>query len=722
MDSSSPPPPKPSRRHFLSQSAALAAASLPLPLDTPPAFFSHPFHTEISSLTGEWFFRLDPHSTGETSHWHAPNFTLTDWLPVRVPHTWQVDPTNFNYRGLAWYRRTFDAPPLWQNSVVRIEFEAVYHSAKIWINGQLSGEHLGKPYTAFSLDISSLLLPGQPNSLAVLVDNSFNSHMLPRDHSSDWALDGGIYRPVQLLITPKVYLHRIDVDALPDLSAPTAPAKLDIALFARNAAATPFHGMLSLRVSDLDTGLPALDLPSHTSISIPALSESTTPLTLSLPHPKLWHFDHPHLYRLDAILSQSDAHANTPSQQTSPPHSFAVIFGVRKLEVKDASFYLNGERVKLAGVERMPGSNPDYGMAEPSNWIEHDHRDLKNLNCVFTRTHWPQDARVFDFCDRHGILIQTEVPAWGPDTFQGMTSGPDPDILLNGLDQLREMIARDRNHPSIFAWGLCNEIDGQNPPAFQFAKSLLAEAKRLDPHRLCSYASNTLEQTPSKDVAALMDFIEMNEYIGTWSPGTLESLNTILDAIHEAFPTKPLVISEYGYCACVPERPEDDARRGEILRSHNAVFRQKDFISGLIFFCYNDYRTHEGDRGLGPMQQRIHGVVDLLGVPKPSYEILRAESSPIDSLVITPQLPAFHITIRSRAQIPAYSLNNYKLRAIAYASANLPVELHESPLPTLAPGQSASIDLTFTEPAPASIRFDVLRPTGFSAISLLWHP
>ena len=66
-----------------------------------------------------------------------------------------------------------------------------------------------------------------------------------------------------------------------------------------------------------------------------------------------------------------------------------------------------------------PGAIREFGMAEPTEWITHDHADLKHLNCVFTRVHWPQDKRVLDYCDRHGILMQTEVPAWGPDTFAG---------------------------------------------------------------------------------------------------------------------------------------------------------------------------------------------------------------------------------------------------------------------------------------------------------------
>src|SRR3989475_10290954 len=96
--------------------------------------------------------------------------------------------------------------------------------------------------------------------------------------------------------------------------------------------------------------------------------------------------------------------------------------------------------------------------------------------------------------------------------------------MENGLEQLKEMIARDRNHPSVVVWGLCNEIGGQNPPPDQFAKHMLEEAKRLDPNRLCFFASNSLGENPKRDVAGLMDFIETNEYFGSWSSGSPEAM------------------------------------------------------------------------------------------------------------------------------------------------------------------------------------------------------
>jgi len=699
-----------SRRKFLTQAGLLAAGTMSTPALSAGARTADPFLPETVSLCGQWWFRTDPGSVGEGQRWYGSDDPLSAWRKVRVPHTWQVDPSFVDYRGVAWYRRTFDAPTEWQDSAVRIEFEAVFHTATIWINEELAGEHVRKGYTAFVLDITQLLSWGKSNTIAVRVDNAFNGNMLPRGRSSDWAHDGGIYRPVQLLITPKTFVERVVLEAVPDL--PSGDGKLAITAYLRNTSSKLWMGRAFFRIIDDETGLTVLTSSDTSSLTIKSGTTRTPKFEATLPKAKLWHFDHPNLYQLIfSIASRQEIHRLT------------VTFGVRKLEVKGVGFHLNGQRVRLMGVERMAGSNPEFGMAEPSQWIKQDHDDLKHLNCVFTRVHWPQDKRVLDYCDRHGILMQTEVPAWGYDTFAGMGATPDSDIMENGLEQLREMIARDRNHPSVVVWGLCNEVGGQNPPAYQFAKHMLEEAKRLDPNRLCSYASNSLIKTPERDAAGLMDFIETNEYFGTWYPGSPEALGKHLDDLHAAFPGKPVVISEYGYCACTEDRPEGDEHRIEGLRSHDATIRSKDFVAGAIFFCYNDYRSHVGARGAGAMKQNVHGVVDLCGAQKASYEVLRRESSPVESLTAENHLNAFQLRLKTRTDIPMYTLRGYKLRGIFYGEGDIPVERQEIELSEIASATETTVNITFSQPGvPLRIKFDVLRPTGFSAYSWNWRP
>jgi beta-galactosidase len=697
-----------SRRGFLAGSPVVAAVAATKPTRTGvrqqgPVLASPADELDLCST---WQFRTGPGGNGEKEAWQSGKESASGWQPVAVPHTWQIQAPFVDYRGDAWYTKSFAAPQEWVHKVVRIEFEAVFHSATVWINGKLAGDHLRKGYTAFTFDISRLLSFGQNNTIAVRVNNAFDEHMLPRGHSSDWAHDGGIFRPVRLLITDRVYVERVDVDTHPDFANGTA--ELNITAFVRSAVDTPVSGDLTLRIIDDETGDIAVQsdgMPFR--ISQPGMTEM--PLRQKFDRVKFWHFDHPHLYRLELAARSAEG-----------AHLFVTTFGVRRLEVRDGAFFLNNEKVVLAGVERMAGSNPEFGMAEPLEWIEHDHRDLKHLNCIFTRVHWPQDKSVLDFCDRHGILMQEEVPAWGPLTFAGMSTQPDSDLMQNGIDQLHEMVARDRNHPCIVSWGLCNEINGQNPPAYAFAKAMLAEVKKIDASRLCSYASHSLFKNQAKDVSGLMDFVECNQYIGSWQPGGPVELDHLLDEIHAAFPEKPIVISEYGYCACTADRPEGDGHRVAVLADQNEVLRRKPFVCGAIFFCYNDYRTHVGDRGVGVMKQRVHGVVDLYGAEKPSYALLRIESSPIAALTFEnyPSHVVLHVT--SAGHFPSYTLRAYTVRALYFGPGDIPIHRVELSLPELAPGLTATLQFDFEKEQPERIVFDVLRPTRYSASTLVW--
>ena len=664
--------------------------------------------TEIIPLES-WSFALDPEGHGETQGWFKSGKDRPSALSgVTVPHTWQVSAENAGYMGVGWYWAEFDAPSHGAGRCVRIEFEAVFHTAKVWLNGKLLGEHPGRGYTAFTFDATPALRLDAPNFLAVKVDNSFNADILPRNRSYDWAQDGGITRPVSLLVTPSAYIDRLWIDAKPDLNAGHTPLKIRATV--RNAGKRAQQLTFAYQVMEEGSAVALGRVQKAGEVRLePGAAQEVvlTPIDLPL---KLWHFDHPRLYQAIVEIWQ----------RGKPVHSYTQTFGSRKFEVKGTGFYLNGERVWLMGVERMAGSNPHYGMAEPEALITHDHEDMKELNCVFTRVHWQQDKRVLDYCDRHGILFQEEVPSWGGGTFKDMTNEPTPEIMQNGLGQLREMITRDGNHPCIVSWGLCNEVNGHNPVSRVFIQRMAAEARRLDPHRLLTYASNSLQQDPGEDAAGLLDFIEWNEYYESWYPGNPDSVRHNLQLIHEAFPHKPVVISEYGYCECKPDRLGGDARRTEILRAHTQACREFDFVGGTIFFDYNDYRTHIGDKGVGPLKQRVHGVVDLYGNRKPSFEALRQESSPVESLQLAAGDGLLTATVAIRKTLPTYTLEGYTLRWMVFGFDDLPMEEGSAALPKLSPGQQATLRMEFQEKHPTRVRVDVLRPTGFSVVTAWW--
>ncbi|HBY61010.1 MAG TPA: hypothetical protein DEH78_14400 [Solibacterales bacterium] len=663
----------PSRRAFLAGAGAVPALA-----QTANSLSSS--SCAALSLDGAWRFRLDSESA---------------WRIVQTPHTWQVEAANASYYGPAWYEREFDVDAAWSECALRLEFEAVFHSATVWVNGHAAGEHLRKGYTAFTVDAARHVKFGARNTVRVRVDNSFDPLMLPRERSSDWAHDGGIYRPVRLLVTPRVFLERLEVDAEPDLHGKAA---VTVRAVVRNASERAASGSLSLRLADVETGL-SVQAEAGT-YAVPAGQTAVVPVRVQMDSVKLWHFDHPHLYAAKVALDNG--------------HAIEETFGVRKIEIRGTQFFLNGEAVRLMGVERMAGSHPKYGMAEPAAWIEHDHGDMRELNCVYTRVHWMQDRRVLDYCDRHGILMQTEVPTWGPKTFPEPGPQPLPELMQNGLEQLREMIARDRNHPCIFSWGVCNEIEGGRAADSYFAKTLYAEAKKLDPKRLVTYASNSVHNRLAADVAGAMDYVMWNEYFESWMGGTVADMANKLDAIHATFPDKPIVVSEYGYCACTPERPEGDEKRRSVLLGHDAVFRARPWVAGLIFFCYNDYRTHIGDKGQGVLKQRVHGVVDVYGRRKPSWELLRKESSPVERLQADVTPAGFRLAVTARTAVPAYTMRGYRVRAVVEGRGGIPLETVECDLPAIAPGATGAASGSFAEKDLRVVRFDVLRPDGVS--------
>ena len=707
-----------SRRRFVSEvalagaavlaprAAAAATAAAPAP---PPRVAAT--RDERIPLDGAWEFRLDAAKIGDRDRWHQVGAAPEAWTAVTVPHTWQTAPASADHYGAAWYRRRFAAPLEWQGQTVRLEFQSVFHSARVWVNGTPVGEHLRKGYTAFALDVTAALRLNEANLVVVRADNAFNEEMLPRGRSSDWTHDGGIYRPVTHLVSPPAFIERVEVDGVPAGAVGAPTADIRVAATVRNTTKRPVRGTVGYDIVDQRTGNVVLQQPRAGQVSVPAGESATIDLPSGrLANARLWHFDQPHLYTVRVWFEPL----------AGPAHQLEDTFGIRTFEARDAGLFLNGERVQLMGVERMAGSHPDYGMAEPPSWIEHDHADMKHLNSVLTRVHWMQDRRVLDYCDRHGILMQLEVPTWGPETFKEKTADPLPALMQNGLDQLREMIEQNRNHPSVVIWGLCNEINGQNPPAYEFARRMREEARRLDPRRPAAYASNSLQSTPERDVTGLMDIVEWNEYYESWYGGHVDDVRKNVQAIQAAFPSKPIVVSEYGFCACTPDRTEGDGRRVEILKTHTDAYRAQPQVAGLIFFCYNDYRTHVGDRGVGVLKQRVHGVVDLYGAKKPSYEVLRDESSPVEALEISGEGNTLKATVRTRRRLPAHTLTGYRLRWVVYAAQGYPVEQHEADLPTMAPGTATTVGLGMKQPLPARVRVDVVRPTGFSARSATW--
>jgi beta-glucuronidase len=197
------------------------------------------------------------------------------------------------------------------------------------------------------------------------------------------------------------------------------------------------------------------------------------------------------------------------------------------------------------------------------------------------------------------------------------------------------MISNFYNHPSIFSWGVSNELRGRDPEMKAMIQDLLKRSRELDPSRQVAYVSNTHTQGFSNnpnfvpDAGSLGDYIMMNEYGGSWWQLPTGKIHAYLDSIHMSYPDKTFFISEFGLCE--PNFKGGDERRIVDLAYHMAVYETKHFVMGAIYFDLTDYRTHfAGTKEAGKFKRRVHGIYDMYGEPKPSMKVLRELSSPLE--------------------------------------------------------------------------------------------
>jgi beta-glucuronidase len=176
-------------------------------------------------------------------------------------------------------------------------------------------------------------------------------------------------------------------------------ATIAITSYIRNTSRKEWSGRTSYRLEAEASGRTVLTGSAGPWPSVKSGKTETQTMQVVLTKVKLWHFDHPNLYSLEFSITG-----------TGESHCFPTIFGIRKLEAKDGAFHLNGERVRLMGVERMAGSNPEFGMAEPEEWIWHDHADLKHLNCIFAVSIGRRTSAFSNTATATGFLCKPKSP------------------------------------------------------------------------------------------------------------------------------------------------------------------------------------------------------------------------------------------------------------------------------------------------------------------------
>ena len=528
----------------------------------------------MQSLCNGWEF---------TKQWsHAFGLGQSEGTPVRLPHNAADLPTHYgdhnSYQMICGYRRKLPIPAEYAGKRLFLQFDGAGHIATVYVDGQKAGHHR-TGYTAFRVEITDLVRPGEDAMIAVELDTTENPATPPFGFVIDYLTYGGLYREVWLDVREQCYIEDVFVS-------------------------TPRPDLVHVEVGTQGADLCRLSILEEDGTCL-LTRETSSPADLSFPNARLWSVDDPHRYVLKCELL--DGYGKVQDTQE-------VKFGVRTFEFKNDGFYLNGKKTFLRGLNRHQAF-PHMGYAAPESLQREDARILKQeLGCVAVRTsHYPQSQYFIDECDRLGLIVFTEIPGW---QHIGDAAWRD-----QAVENTREMVLQYRNHPSIVLWGV--RINESQDCDEMYVRTN-AVAHELDPSRPTSGVRCILKSSLLEDVYAYNDF----SHIGN-NPGVRLKKNVTPDM------NKPLLVSEHSGHMFPTKSFDTWARRQEHALRH-ATVQNAAASSGEHCACFGwcmfDYPTHK-DFGSGD-RVCYHGVMDFHRNPKLAADVYAAqqENYPVLSL------------------------------------------------------------------------------------------
>ncbi len=487
--------------------------------------------SEWLSLNGAWEFRFDPQDRGLDEGWQRSE---TPWpLEITVPFCWESKLSgvhDLSGQQIGWYRRKIDIPSAWAGKHVWIRFEAVDWEAQVWVNGAPVGKHEGG-YTPFAFDITKYAQPGETATIVVRAYDPTDRELPTGKQVAFWyTFTSGIWQTVWLEARPATYLSALKL----------VPQNRD--------------GKWSLAV---EVEVAGEETPARVRISSPdpsvAAAEGEAELTeghgvyraeLAVSDPKPWTPETPHLYDLTVEVTGPDGATDTVQSY----------FGLRTIgrgkygDLPYESILLNGEPVYLRGALDQ-SFNPDGIYTAPSDeFLRGDIERAKSVGLNFLRIHIkPDEPRRLYWADKLGILIMQDMPNTWRYSERAKAAWEAT---------MREVIARDRNHPSIIAWCLFNETWGiggneykKRPDIQEWVEGMWHEAKRLDPTRLVE------DNSPNRRDHVITDLNSWHFYIDNetraWKHIEEVVRNTYPGSTFNYAPghrqgTEPLINSEYG--------------------------------------------------------------------------------------------------------------------------------------------------------------------------------
>lgn len=618
---------------------------------------------DVISFNTGWQFKKGPFSTDPmraSAQWDGK------WEEVTIPHTWnakdmQVKADAF-YEGVGYYRKKQFFGNELAGKRVFLRFEGVGACTEVYVNGKLVGTHKGG-YSAFAFEIGTALKLGAENEIIVKADNTARPDVIPVNHSL-FGVYGGIYRPVWLITTeqnnitvtdcasPGVYITQKNVSRRSaDI---TVKVKLD------NGSLAPAQLVLENSIYTqegkkvVSQCLPLELTPQGTQSYVS---------TFKLKNPHLWQGrEDPYLYK---VVSRLLANGEVIDEVTQP-------LGVRHYEiVAGKGFYLNGEKYPMYGVTRHQDW---WGLGSALTNREHDF-DLAQIMDVGATTvrfaHYQQSEYLYSRCDTLGLIIWAEIP------FVNRVTGYESE---NAQTQLRELIRQSFNHPSIYVWGLHNEVYQPHEYTASLTQSLHDLAKTEDPDRYTvavngyGHANHPVNQNT--------DIQGMNRYFG-WYEKKVQDIKPWVEGLEKDYPWQKLMLTEYGADANLDHQTEylgDALNWGKPyypetfqIKTHEyqwSVIAEHPYIIASYLWNMFDFAVPMWSRG-GVPARNLKGLMTFdRKIKKDSYYWYKANWSKSPVLYLTQrrntdrERKQTSVTVYSNIGTPKVYLNGKELTGI----------------------------------------------------------
>jgi beta-glucuronidase len=551
---------------------------------------------ERRSLDGLWRFALDPESVGRAQEWW--NRPLPAAREAPVPASYNdvfADASIRDYVGEVWYQTAVRVPERWAGERIVLRFDAATHRGTAWLNGTRVVEHAGG-YTPFEADVTEVVELGAENRITVAVDNRLSWQTIPpgriaetpdgprQSYFHDFFNYAGLHRSVWLYTTPRSHIDDVTVVTGLDRDAGTVEYQVE------TAGGTPVQIHVALRDAE--------------GAEVARGTGSSGRLRVEGVHP--WRPGEGYLYEL-AVELRDDSDV--------PVDVYELPVGIRTVRVDCARFLINDEPFYFTGFGKHEDS-PVRGKGHDNAFMVHDFALLDWLGANSFRTsHYPYAEEVLEYADRHGIVVIDETPAVGINsglaagafgaepftTFSPETIGPETQEAH--LQAIRELVARDKNHPCVVLWTIANEPESVTPEARAYFEPLAAETRRLDPSRPIGFA-NVMMATPDVDVITdLFDVVLLNRYYGWYAAaGDLPAAERALDEEIRAWKAahrKPIIFTEYGADTfsglhSVTPTPWTEEYQVEVLEMFHRVFDRHEAVVGEQIWNFSDFATAPG--------------------------------------------------------------------------------------------------------------------------------